>query len=165
MTDRRSAVRAAFWRARWQRALPWAVPALLLATAAWVWDSTSAPVVGPALAVALVALRLQGGELGRGAAAGLLAGTVPFVLTIGWKCTGTCSPAVCVAIGIAGGIAAAAVLADGLRSRSIGWSVAAVGVAAATSALPCLALGAHGLLVVPVLITASAVPATVLRRA
>lgn len=164
MTDRREVVRAAFERGRWRRAAPWAVPALLLAAAAFASGSHSALVVGPVLALGLVGLRHRGGDLGRGAVTGLLAGTLPFVLIVGWKCSGTCSPVSCAAIGVLSGVGAALVLARGLQSQSTGWAVSAVAVAAATSALPCFALGAHGLLVIPALLAASAVPATVLRR-
>ena len=79
MTERRQVVRAAFERGRWKRAAPWAVPALLLAAAAWVSGSDSALVMGPVLALGLVWLRHRGGDVGRGAVTGLLAGTLPFV--------------------------------------------------------------------------------------
>lgn len=161
--DRRERVRRAYERGRWLRALPWAVPALVLAAVGWGFGAVWAPVIGPVLGSALVCCGWRGGDAGRAAEAGFLAGLLPCVGVGGLQLVGKCGAVPCAVVCGAAGIAVAAVLARGLRREPPGWAAAAVGVAALTGAIPCLALGVAGLAVLPALLGA-AVPVAVLRR-
>lgn len=161
---RRERVRAAYERRRLARASVWAVPALALAAAAWSQGSSWALALGPLLGAALVWLRWRGGDAGRGAIVGLAAGLVPYAGILAWVGYGTCDPHLCLTVCGLSGVASAALMGRGLRRGSLPWALAAVGVASGVAALPCLALGASGLVVVPALV-AVALPVRALARA
>jgi hypothetical protein len=161
--DRRARVRRAYERGRCVRAAPWSAPALALAAVGWAAGATWAPVVGPVLAAALVLASWRGGPAARGAEAGFVAGLIPCAVVGVLRLTESCEPLSCVVGCALAGVAIVGALSSGLRREPAGWAGAAVGVAALTGAIPCLALGVAGLALVPAVVGA-AVPVTVLRR-
>jgi len=162
--ERRKLARARTPRGRWLRALPWAVPALVLGVIAWRWGSATGLALGPALAAGLVAAHRRGGEVSRGALAGLRAGLVPFAVVILGRCLGHCDPAHCLTVCALAGLGAALALHPGLRAEPPAWRACAIGFAALTAALPCLVLGALGLALAPTVVVAS-LPAALRRPA
>jgi hypothetical protein len=112
----------------------------------------------------MVGLRWRGGEVGRAAAVGLLAGLVPFVALLGSSCALPCSPGQCALAGVGSGVLGAVALGRALGSARLEVVAVGLGVAAATASMVCLVLGSPGLLVVPALV-ASAGPSLAWRRA
>lgn len=145
---RREALRRAYELSRLRAALPWALPGLLLAGVASGWGSALALPLGPIVAVLLVGLRWRGGEPGRGAIAGLFAGTLSYGLLGVWCQLGACGGLGCGLICGVSGVLAALVLARGLRARSRAWSAGALSVASLVIALPAGVFGIVGSVVV-----------------
>jgi hypothetical protein len=161
--DRRARVRRAYERGRWVRAAPWGAPAAALAAVGWAGGAAWALWIGPALAAALIVAAWRGGAVARGAEAGFLAGLIPCAAVGVLQLTGSCGPVPCLATCGLAGVAVAGALSPGLRREPAPWGAAAVGVAALAGAIPCLALGAAGLALVPALL-GTAVPVRLLRR-
>ena len=150
MDDLKTRARRAYEWARFRRALPWAVPAILF--------GIGASTVGVALAVVLasvvVALSWRGQDYGRAVLPGLAVGLLGFVAPTGWEmwntscCAGMSCTTECLAVCASGGIAGGAVLFRHVRRSSLGRSgaLAALGVASLATGIGCLQMGATGLI-------------------
>jgi hypothetical protein len=146
MDELRERARRAYETTRLRSALPWALPALLLAKVA----GSGAWPLGGVLAGVLVLLRWRGGELGRGVPVGLAAGTLVVGVVAGWVRFGPCCGDGCVTscgvlCGLAG-LAAAGLI--GAHASSRPRVLAALGVASLAAVVSCLAVGLPGLLAV-----------------
>jgi hypothetical protein len=120
------------------------------------------------LAASVTALVWRGGDAGRGARLGLLAGLPPLLFPIAAAVTGhVCNASYCLyfpSACLAGGLLGGAVVAWlGRRRRASG--LAASGVAVLAGSLGCLVAGAAGIAVLAAGLAAGAAPTLITRRA
>ena len=147
--------RRAYELARLRRAALAFAPVLALVVIAMITGRRSGPTLafGSGLFVLGVVLLWYGHDIRRAVLPGLAAGLVPLAFAIcarqvGHACMGDACMAVCVPACAAGGLVAGALIArSAIRGkRSLGFWLAASGVALFTGAMGCVCAGASGLL-------------------